>query len=164
MKPLLRITSLGNLEMPSGASEPPGGTGLRQPSPPRVRKARPSGGPLLHASGPGWQERQVAKPVAIPGPRHIHCFTQMTGTDHNGRAPPICRVPHLLRRQRINLFLVATLFEDFFFSKAPHLLPSSRELHRRHEFGPPLHSTVSTQNFRNVECDPRLRVDALNFG
>jgi hypothetical protein len=36
--------------------------------PPRVRKVRPSGGPLPHASGPGWQERQVAKPVAISGP------------------------------------------------------------------------------------------------
>ena len=45
--------------------------------------------------------------------------------------------------------MVATLFEDYFFSEAPHLLPSSRELHRRYEIGPPLHSTVSTQKFRN---------------
>ena len=57
-----------SVNLPAGqASGGPRGPRARL-DPPRVRKVRPSGGPLPHASGPGWQERQVAKPVAISGP------------------------------------------------------------------------------------------------
>ena len=57
-----------SVNLPAGqASGGPRGSRARL-DPPRVRKVRPSGGPLPHASGPGWQERQVAKPVAISGP------------------------------------------------------------------------------------------------
>ena len=136
-----------SVNLPAGqASGDPRGSRARL-DPPRVRKVRPSGGPLPHACGPGWQERQVAQPVAIPGPRHTHCFTRMTGTGHMRPASRQSAAPHICCTSRGFLSLGATLFEDYFFSEAPHLLPSSRELHRRYEIGPPLHSSVSTQIF-----------------
>jgi hypothetical protein len=73
--------------------------------PPRVRKVRPSGRPLPHASGPGWQERQVVKPVAMSGPWHTHSSTRMTGIDHTRPASRQSSAPHnLLHQQRISFF------------------------------------------------------------
>jgi hypothetical protein len=67
-----RVAPAVPVNLPAGqASGGPRGPRARL-EPPRVRKARPSCGPLRYACGPGWQERQVAQTGSHFMPLHTH--------------------------------------------------------------------------------------------
>ena len=94
-----------SVNLPAGqASGGPRGSRARL-DPPRVRKVRPSGGPLPHASGPRMarttsrQTGSYIRPVT-----HSLLHSDDRYRSHAARIPPICCAPYLLHQQRISFF------------------------------------------------------------
>ncbi len=86
-----RVAAAVPVNLPAGqASGGPRGSLVRL-DPPRVRKARPSCGPLRYACGPGWQERQVAQTGSyFRATAHSLIPLRVTCTGPNGcRLPPV---------------------------------------------------------------------------